>query len=130
MALPPGTNGNLLRDKMMSIPANICLFIFTGLLMASMVMQWVRAKKRRHLVRIVDVASLLPADQQKWYSIEKSFDFMFKDFRKLQIVKKNAGRFSDEFRAELRRYRQFSRIELLITSSMLLFASIAFSICR
>ena len=114
----------------MSITTSICLAVFLGLFLASVVLQWIRAKKRQKLVRMVDPASLAPADQSRWYSVEKSFDFMFKDFRKLQILKRNSQGLSGDMRTGLVHYRRFSLIEMLVTVSMLLFGSIAFLICN
>jgi len=113
----------------MNASIDLCLFVFLALLAASLLMQWFRARKRRKLVRSVNPEHFGASDQEKWRSVEDSFDFMFKDFRKLQLLKKNLGRFSSELNAEFSRYRIFSRIEMVITLSMLLFAATAFLIC-
>jgi hypothetical protein len=115
---------------MMSISTSICLVVFLGLFLASVVLQSMRAKKRQQLVRMVVPAMLTPSDQSRWHSVEKSFDFMFKDFRKLQILKRHSQDLSSEIRAELVHYRRFSRLELFVTASMLIFGSIAFLICN
>ena len=113
----------------MSIATNSCVAIFIGLFVSSMVMQWIRAKKRQKLVRMIDPTMLTPADQNKWGSVENSFDFMFKDFRKLQILKRNSDKCSDDIQVKLGHYRRFSRMELLVTTFMLLFASTAYLFC-
>jgi hypothetical protein len=115
---------------MMSMTTSICLAIFLGLFLASVVLQWIRAKKRKQLVWMVDPAVLTPSDQSRWHSIEKSSDFMFKDFRKLQILKRNSQGLAEDIRVVLVNYRRFSRIEMLVTASMLIFGSIAFLICN
>lgn len=130
MALHAWTDCNLPRNQVMSIQSDTCVAVFLGLLLASMLMQWVRAKMRKKLIQLVDPALLIPIDQEKWISVEKSFDFMFKDFRKLQIVKKNVGRLSGDFQVKLNHYRIFSRTEIFVTVSMLLFGSIAFLFCN
>ncbi len=114
----------------MNIPTSICLAVFLGLFIASVVMQWIRAKKRQQLVRMVDPHFFDSADQSKWRSLENSFDFLLKDFRMLQVVKKNSDKLPEILQVRLNRYRRFSRIELLVTSSMLIFGSIAFLICN
>ena len=114
----------------MSKQTLVCLLVFLGLFAASVTMQWVRARKRRRLVWSVDPAFLAAADQEKWFSVERSFDFMFKDFRKLQLVKKNLDQLSGEIKAEYVRYRRFSRAEILVTVSMLAFAATAYRICN
>jgi len=114
----------------MSEQTLICLLVFLGLFAASVTMQWVRARKRRRLVWSVDPALLVAADQEKWLSVERSFDFMFKDFRKLQLVKKNLDQLSGECKTEYNRYRRFSRAEILVTVSMLAFAATAYRICN
>jgi hypothetical protein len=114
----------------MNISTDSCLVAFIGLFIASMVMQFIRARKRKKIVQMVDPTALAIDDQYKWNSLEKGFDFMFKDFRKLQIVKRNSAELSTEIRTRLDHYRRFSRLEILVTTSMLLFASIAFYICN
>jgi hypothetical protein len=109
----------------MSEQTLICLLVFLGLFAASITMQWVRARKRRRLVWSVDPAFLAAADQEKWFSVERSFDFM-----KLQLVKKNLDQLSGEIKAEYVRYRRFSRAEILVTVSMLTFAATAYRICN
>ena len=113
----------------MSITTSTCIAVFIALFIGSMVMQFIRAKKRQKLVRMVDPTKLLTADQQKWISIENSFDFMFKDFRKLQILKKNSEKLSDVIHMKLGDYRRWSRAEIIVTVSMLTFALFAYRIC-
>lgn len=107
-----------------------CALVFLTLLVASMLMQFVRARKRKRLVLQVNHALLSAEDQERWNSVNRSFDFMFKDFRKLQIMKKNAQQLPDGLVRELDRYRLFSKFELLVTASMLLFGVSAYSFCN
>ena len=58
MALRIGAHRHLSDDEGLSMSAHICLQVFIALLIASMVMQWIRARKRRKLVRMVEPASL------------------------------------------------------------------------
>ena len=85
--------------------------------------------KRKKLVARVDPAKLDPEDQVHWKSIGESFDFMFKDFRKLQIVKQNTKRFADDVQSRLASYRRFSRVEMTVAISMLVFGLTAFLFC-
>jgi hypothetical protein len=114
---------------MNNISTNACFAVFSGLLIASMALQFIRAGKRKKIVQMVDPTALAIDDQYKWHSVEKSFDFLFKDFRKLQIAKRNSERLSNEIRDKLGYYRRFSRVEIFVTVSMLLFGSVAFYIC-
>lgn len=129
MALSFGSNGNLPGDKRMSITTSTCVTVFIALFISSMVMQFIRAKKRQKLVRMVDPERFLTADQQKWSSIENSFDFLFKDFRKLQILKRNSDKQPDVIQMKLGDYRRWSRAEIIVTVSMLTFALFAYRIC-
>jgi hypothetical protein len=95
-----------------------------------MVMQFIRAKKRQKLVRKFDPAELNSTDQHKWVAVENSFDFMFKDFRKLQILKRNTDSCSHHILEKLGQYRKFSRLEMLVTSSMILFGLTAHLFCE
>jgi hypothetical protein len=113
----------------MTLPAETCFLVFVILLLASLVMQWLRARKRQRLVRMLDPALLSATDQDKWLSIGSGPDFMFRDFRKLQILKRNLGRVTDEIRLRWANYRGFSRAEMAVTASMLIFAATAFRIC-
>jgi hypothetical protein len=106
-----------------------CIVIFLALLIASMVMQWVRARARKKLVLLANPVLLASGDQDKWHSIDKSFDFMFKDFRKLQIAKRNLFKFPQDFQSSYQRYRIISRLEISITSIMLIFGATAFLFC-
>ena len=113
----------------MNFPTSFCVILFLGLFIASVVMQWIRAKKRQQLVRMVDPQILDAGDQSKWLSINNSFDFLFKDFRKLQILKRNSEKFADDIRVKLGHYRKFSKAEILVTLSMFLFGSTAYLFC-
>jgi len=106
-----------------------CLTIFLALFAASVVLQWFRAMKRKKLVASVNPVKLDAEDQASWRSIENSLDFMFKDFRKLQIIKRNGERFGSRFQSKLTGYRRFSRIEMAVTFSMLVFGLTAFLFC-
>lgn len=107
-----------------------CMLVFLVLLLASIVMQWLRARKRRNLVRRFDTDLLEAIDREKWRAVDQSMDWFFKDFRKLQVIKQYAGRVSHEFKAEFDHYRRFSRAEMTVTASMLLFALTAFLFCN
>lgn len=106
-----------------------CLYGFLFLFIASLSMQYYRARLRKKIVQMVDPAGLAIDDQYKWHSVDNSFDFLFKDFRKLRIVKRNSKELSNEIRDKLGYYRRFSRLELFVTVSMLFFATFAFYIC-
>jgi len=93
-------------------------------------MQFIRAKKRQRLVRLIDPQIFDLAVQFKWHSLENSFDFLLKDFRMLQVVKKNSDKLPEELQLMLERYRRFSRAELVVTLSMLLFALTAYLFCE
>jgi hypothetical protein len=112
-----------------NLSSTTCLWIFLALLGASLVMQWVRAKKRQRLVRSADPARLAPESLERWSRIERGFDPFFKDFRKLQLVKQNLQTFPAEISESWRRYRRISRIEMATTAAMLLFAVSAFHFC-
>ena len=107
-----------------------CAIIFLGLLLASILMQFVRAKKRKKLVQQVDQDLFSTEDQQLWNSLNSGINFMFKDFRKLQIVKRNVNLMPDNFVIALDRYKLFSRFEALVTVSMLLFGAFAYNFCK
>jgi hypothetical protein len=114
----------------MDSSTSICVTVFLGLFAASVVMQWIRAKKRQKLVRMVDPQIFDIVDQSKWHSIDNGVDFLLKDFRMLQIVKKNSGKLPENLHVSLERYRRFSRAEILVTLFMFFFGSIAFLICN
>ena len=65
----------------------------------------------------------------RWDRIGRGLDPLFKDFRKLQIVKKNLARFPADIGDAWRQYRRFSRLEMAVTAAMILFALSAFRIC-
>jgi len=103
--------------------------VFLALLAASLALQWFRARKRQGLVRQADPARLSSEYQARWNRSDRGFDPLFKDFRKLQLVKKNLNRFPAEIGDSWRRYRRISRLEMAVTSGMVLFALTAFRIC-
>jgi hypothetical protein len=114
----------------MNLPTRFCVAVFLVLFISSVVMQFIRAKKRQRLVRMVDPSIFDSAGQSKWVSLENSIDFLLKDFRMLQVVKKNSDRLPENLQLILDRYRRFSRAEILVTLSMLLFASTAYLFCE
>jgi len=113
----------------MSIQAEWCLLTFAGLFAASVIMQWIRARKRKSLVQATDPSFLSPPDQEKWNAVNRSFDFLFKDFRKLQLIRKNKSSLSGDEKLKLELYCRFSRMEICVTVSMLIFALSAHWIC-
>ena len=113
----------------MALSAEFCFLIFVMLLIASMVMQWIRAKKRQRLVRTADPLVLPAEDRDRWLSVEGGLDFLFKDFRKLQILKRNLNRVTEDTRRVWKNYRDFSRAEMAVTAAMLIFAATAFLVC-
>ena len=113
----------------MNLPVPWCVWIFLALLAASLSMQWIRAKKRQQLVRSAAPARLSPEYRDQWGRIDRGFDPLFKDFRKLQILKKNLAHFPSEIGAAWRQYRRTSRLEMAVTAAMILFALSAFRVC-
>jgi hypothetical protein len=107
-----------------------CIVVILALLTASMVMQWMRARSRQKLVRSADPALLVLEDQAKWQSIDGGFDFVFKDFRKLQVIKRNLANYSGEFGSRYQRYCKVSRLEMAVTATMLVFCATAFLFCN
>lgn len=114
----------------MYLPMKICVAVFLVLFVGSVVMQFIRAKKRQRLVRLVDPSIFDSAVQTKWHSLENSFDFLVKDFRLLQVVKKNSDKLPENLQLLLKRYSRFSQAEIFVTLSMLLFASTAYLFCE
>ena len=114
---------------MMDFSTNACLLVFIVLLISSIVLQYLRAGKRKKIVEMVDPTAFAIDHQHKWRSLDGGFGFVFGDFRKLQIIKRNSENLSGELRERLLRYRRFSRVEISVTVSMLLFGSVAFFIC-
>lgn len=108
---------------------NLCLIVFLILLFASMIMQFIRARKRSKLVQLAGPSALDPAGQEKWDSVDTGWDPFFKDFRKLQVLKKNLQRFPETVKSEYARYSLFSKLEMAVTISMLLFALLAYRFC-
>ena len=113
----------------MNFQADKCVVVFLLLLIASILMQWVRARSRKKLVQSANIGLLGVEDQQKWLSIQNSFDPMFKDFRKLQVFKRNISKYSNEVISRFKRYRSISRLELTVTVTMLIFGSTAYLFC-
>jgi hypothetical protein len=107
-----------------------CALVFLCLLLASMIMQFRRAKMRKRIVRQVNSDLFTIHDQLKWAAVDESFDFLFKDFRKLQIAKRNLGNLPSDFCSDLKRYSNLSRAEIAVTITMLLFAGFAYRICQ
>ena len=107
----------------MNIPAGYCLLVFLFLFLGSIAMQWFRARKRQHLVRLVNPRQLRDDSRVKWEAIDRSLDFLFKDFRKLQVLKSNLDGMPGPVRHYWERYRRFSRYEMAVTAAMLIFAA-------
>ncbi len=113
----------------MNFQTDTCVVIFLALLVASVSLQWVRARHRKKLVQSSNIGVLDPGDQQKWLSIQNSLDPIFKDFRFLQIFKRNLSKYSSESITSYRRYRSISRLEMTVTATMLIFGATAYLYC-
>jgi hypothetical protein len=107
-----------------------CVMAFMALLLASMVMQFFRARKRKSVVQRFDESLLSGQDQEKWRAVSGSLDFVFKDFRKLQIIKRNLSQLPEDLVNELGRYSLFSKFEILVTATMFLFGVFAYRFCN
>lgn len=113
----------------MTPETTLCLFVIIALLIASMAMQYIRATKRKSLVRGFDPDSLSATDRQKWQDLEQGFNLLFRDFRKLQIIKRNSHALNTRQREALSSYRRFSRVEISVTLSLFVFTALAFRFC-
>lgn len=107
-----------------------CLVVFLALLLASIALQWARAVNRKRLVASCDRGLLGSDEQSAWHDIDAGLDFMFRDFRKLRIIRRNLGAFDDGYRTMWVAYRRLSRLEMTVTTSMLAFGALAFLFCR
>lgn len=116
-------------NQTMNFQTDTCVVIFLALLIASMLMQWVRARNRKKLVQSSDIGVLDSKDQQKWLSIQNSPDPIFKDFRLLQIFKRNLSKYSRDLITNYKRYRSISRLEMTVTATMLIFGATAYLYC-
>lgn len=116
-------------NQTMKFQTDTCVLIFLALFIASVLMQWVKARRRKKLVQTSDIGVLGPKDQQKWLSIQNSFDPIFKDFRKLRIFKRNLSKYQSNEISKYKRYRTISRLEMTVTASMLIFGATAYLYC-
>jgi len=67
---------------------SFCVAIFFVLFVVSVLLQFQRARKRKEIVCAVNTSLFEAKTRQKWAHIDNSFDLLFKDFRKLQVIKK------------------------------------------
>jgi hypothetical protein len=109
---------------------NYCAILILVLILASIIMQFVRARKRQGLVRQV-VGSRMPEEaRQRLSRVDRSFDPLFKDYRKLRVIRNHTNLLTKSCRKEYETYRNYSRVEILVTVSMLLFCVFAFKVCN
>jgi hypothetical protein len=113
----------------MTPQTSLCLLVIIALLMASMVLQFIRGRMRKSLVRKIKPDMLTSIDRQKWQSIGQGLDFLFGDYRKLRLVKCYAATLPADLQEELRSYRRLSRIEIAVTTSLFIFAALAYRFC-
>lgn len=106
-----------------------CLIILLALLAGSIALQYRKSKLRKKLVERFDVSLLGKQEQLKWDKIERSHDFILKDFRKLRILLKHRSSLSTEQSSLLNKYAKMNKIEIATTTGMLLFAAFAFTFC-
>lgn len=107
-----------------------CAILILTLILGSVVMQFIRAKKRQKLVKQLTQSTIPDPVKEKVSIVDRSFDPFFKDYRKLQIIRKYTVLLVEDYKEEYRDYKIFSRAEILITTSLLLFCVLAFRICN
>lgn len=68
--------------------------------------------------------------REKLSLVDQGFDPFFKDFRKLQIIRRFTNLLTEDYKDEYQDYKIFSRVEMSVTISMLLFCVLAFRNCN
>jgi len=106
-----------------------CAILILTLILGSVVMQFIRAKKRQKLVKQLTRTKIPNHVQERLSIVDRSFDPFFKDYRKLQIIRKHTVLLAEGYKEDYRSYKIFSRAEILVTTSMLLFCVLAFRVC-
>lgn len=114
----------------MNVPIKACILVFIGLFLTSLVLQFIRAKKREKLVRMADPSMFTDVDKARWETLDNQLISIFRDFRKLQLLKRNTSAQDQDIIERLAYYRRFSRVEISVTSAMILFALFAHKICE
>lgn len=106
-----------------------CLYLFLILFVASLSLQFFRAKLRKKIIRKSESSIQGAGFENAWEVAGKGLGIVFHDFRKMNLLKKHSNRLPSDILQELRKFKILSSVELTVTISMLLTAAFAYLIC-
>jgi hypothetical protein len=112
------------------VSKQFCLYGFLILFIASLSMQFFRAKLRKKIIRQSEHLSHGTAFEYEWEGAGRGLGMIFEDFNKMKLLKKYSRHLPNEILREIRKFRILSSVELATTISMLLTAAFAYTICN
>ena len=107
-----------------------CLYVFLVLFIASLTMQFFRAKLRKKINQLSEHHIQGTDFEYRWERAGNGLGMIFEDFNKMKLVKEFSSRLPGHLLRELRRFKILSSVELATTVSMLLTAAFAYLICN
>lgn len=109
---------------------HVCLYGFLVLFIASLSMQFLRAKMRKKIVRQYNPSVHGTEFEAAWEAAGKGLGIVFHDSNKMRLLKKNSHQLPNDILEQIRKFKILSAVELTTTISMLLVAAFAYLICN
>jgi len=108
---------------------HICLYGFLILFVASLSLQYVRARLRKKIIRKAE--EYVPGQhfENEWKNAGVGPGAIFGDLKRMRLLKNSSSHLPGHFLIPLRRFRVLSAVELTTTILMLLVAIFAYKIC-
>ena len=108
---------------------HVCLYGILLLFAVSLSLQYFRIKMRKQIIDMTQQFVPGKAFEDDWKNVGEGPGAVFRDFRRMRLVKRFARLLPVHILTRLQRFRILSAIELATTIFTLLFAAFAYKIC-
>jgi len=108
---------------------HICLYAILLLFVASLSLQYFRIRMRKQLIDITEQFVLGKAFEDDWKKAGEGFGAVFKDFKRMRVVKKSTSYLPDHILERLQKFKILCTVEQATTISTLLTAAFAYKFC-
>jgi len=106
-----------------------CLYGILLLFGVSFSLQFFRIKMRKKIIDMTEPLVPGKAFEDDWKNAGEGIGAVFRDFRKMRLVKKFAGLLPGQILAQLQNFKILCTIELATTLGTLFAAAFAYKIC-
>lgn len=108
---------------------HVCLYVILLLFACSIALQYFRIRMRKQITSLAEPHVLGKAFEGHWKKADEGFGAVFKDFKRMRLVKKSTSNLPDHILERLNRFKILCTVEQATTISTLLAAAFAYKFC-